>query len=115
MRIETVQGAAWRVLSAETRDNDHHVFIDVYGADGADLRDTGVRVRFGWEGMQPDETPAPVAVGGKPSNEPACSIPLWPGQRAWVEIDGASSERVSGLEISDLASFVVRFQATGVH
>jgi hypothetical protein len=30
-----------------------------------------------------------------------------------VAIDGASSERVSGLEINDLTSFMVRFQATG--
>ncbi len=113
MRIETLPDAAWRVLSAETRPGDHHVFVDVYGVDGADLRDTDIRVRLGWEGMQPDETPAPFAVGGKPSTEPACSIPLWPGQRAWVAIDGALSERVSGLAINDLTSFVVRFQATG--
>ncbi len=78
----------------------HHVYIDVIDAAGADARGT-VNVRYGWEGMQPDEAPPPLPTA-KPPGEPACNIPIdSPAQKLWIEIDdptGAHSDRIAGME-----------------
>ena len=78
----------------------HHVYIDVITEDGADARGT-VKVRYGWEGMQPEESPPPLPTD-KPADEPACNVPIdSPAQKLWVEIadpTGAASDRIAGME-----------------
>jgi chemotaxis regulatin CheY-phosphate phosphatase CheZ len=64
-------------LTPEEAGGRHHVLVDVLDDDGQDLRGQ-VTIRYGWDGMQPEETPLPMALD-KPANEPGASIPVWPG------------------------------------
>jgi hypothetical protein len=87
-------------FKSEDKGGAHHVYIDVSAEDGADARGT-VSVRYGWEGMQPAESPLPLPTD-KPPGEPACNVPIdSPAQKLWVEIadpTGAASDRIAGME-----------------
>ena len=120
-------GRVWRALLVkhlephENGDN-HHLYCDVYGEDGRELRgSTGVRVAWTWNGRRADE-PAPPAPLEKPKPEHMANIPMNKGQivSAWVDGFGYPSDIVAGLhtdhpdEGDDVRrghhSFVVRFR-----
>jgi hypothetical protein len=109
--IRSVAGLpAWHVqearqLTTEEAGGRHHVLVDA--CDGPQDARSRVQVRFGWDGQQPEEATAPVAMD-KPADEPGASIPIWPGQLLWVEIaDAAPSERMVGMDA--YGCYYVRF------
>lgn len=85
-----------RELAPEENAGNRHVYVDVLGPDGEDLRSTGVKVWYGWEGMRDEEQPPPVVVD-KPEGEHGCNFPMFPDMRAWVEVMGWPSDSVYGL------------------
>ena len=110
MRITKNDNAVWVATNVERVDDNHNVYVNVFGVDGKDVRNetTTLRIRYGWEGM--NEEPLTVAVD-KPLNEAGCNIPLFPGQKLWVEVaDESLSDRVSGLEFYGLGSYLVHFE-----
>ena len=101
-------GPRWRAtlrqMSKDEAPGAHHAYVDVYRGE-TDVRGT-VAIRYGWAGMQPEEQPAAVPTD-KPAPEPACNIPIWPGQDLWLEVAGEPSDRVGGLDC--YSGWAVRF------
>lgn len=125
MDVRRLAMPGWKVLEARhltgaENHGGHYVYVDVCDAAGNDLRGTGVHALFGWEGMNEEEKPNPVALD-KPTGEPAGNFVLYPGMKAWVEVQGLGlpSERVVGLHTAypsdgegndfGLHSFYVKF------
>ena len=79
MRITKNDYAAWIATHVEKIPDNHNVYINVFGEDGRDVRETGrtVKIRYGWDGM--GEEPLTVILD-KPLNEAGCNIPIFPGQ-----------------------------------
>lgn len=101
INIITDPAARWKIvglreLTPSENHGNHHIYVDVANADGTDARRTSLQLRYGWEGMREDEAP-PLVPLDKPEGEPAANVPIWKGMRAWVEVAGERSERVSGL------------------
>ena len=101
-------GPVWKVaglwhLSPEQNGGNHHTYADLIDADGALLPvpNTNLLV-YDWEGMQPEETPPPVAFDKRPP-EPSANVPIWAGQHLSTWIEGgaqgapAISDRVVNL------------------
>lgn len=79
----------------------HLVYVTLEDADGSRLDGhglDGVRVRFNWVGMKPEETPPPV-IPDKPAPEPHCNIAVYPGMRTsvWVDEPGTVSDDAEGI------------------
>lgn len=101
--IQALAIAGWKVVEARhltgaENQGRRNVYVDVVDSQEQDLRNTELLLLYGWDGMQPEETPTPVKLD-KPLGEPAGNIALFIGMRAWVEIQGCGlpSERVTGL------------------
>lgn len=113
MRITKNDGAVWIVTYVDRIDDNHNVYVNVFGANGEDVRRetaTVPRILYGWDGMQ--EEPMTVAVD-KPLEEAGCNIPLFPGQSLWVEVldpDGGVSDRASNLKFYGIGSYIVHFE-----
>ena len=120
----------WRVVSIEhlpVGENGmrHHVFVNVYGLEGEELRgSTDVKVFWGWEGQTAAEVSPPVALD-KQAPEDMANIPMSWGQHIFVSPtskDGYGREVVRNLhtahpdEGEDVKtghhSFRVKFQLT---
>ena len=83
------------LTGAENRGN-HNVYVDVLAANRQDLRGTGIKFIYAWEGMQENERPPLVPIE-KPAGEFGGNMPIYLGAIASVAIDGAPSEVVRGL------------------
>ena len=99
--IERTPNAKWivksvRHLSGEENHGNHHVYVDAQGANGNDLRGTGLNIIYGWNGMGGDEATPAVPID-KPEGEFGCNVPIFKDTEMFVEMHGAPSERVSGL------------------
>lgn len=102
--IQHSAAPCWRLVGCFRLDpvengGNHNVYVDFLDDQG------NVRVppiaeflSHSWVGMRPDETPAPTPFDKQPP-DPACNIPLWPGQYVSCWILGAlpSSDLVSNL------------------
>jgi hypothetical protein len=93
----------WRVigvhhLTPEENQGNHHVYVEALDEHGQRVPDMGVRLRWGWEGQRPDQqiTPTPF---DKPANEPAANLPVFSGQKIWIEVmgHGLPSDKVVNL------------------
>ena len=97
-------GYVWRVeevrhLPPGENGGNHHVYCDVFGLDGRELRgSTAVRIGWDWNGRHGDERADPAPLE-KRSPEHMANIALGRGQvaRVWVEGDGVPSDVVAGL------------------
>lgn len=112
MRVTKNDHAVWVATDVERIPDNHNVYINVFGTDGKDVRNSGttIRIRYGWDGMQ--EAPLTVALD-KPLNEAGCNIPIFPGQVLWVEVEdefNRVSDRVSGLSMYGIGSYLVHFE-----
>ncbi len=99
--IERTPGANWLVesvhhLTGEENHGNHHVYIDAKGDDGADLRNTGLNIYYGWDGMRDDEA-TPLVPIDKPMGEFGCNVPIFTGAAMYVGMHGAPSDIVRGL------------------
>ena len=121
------QGLVWRVESVRhlppgENGGNHHIYCDVFGLDGRELRGSAtVRIGWDWNGRRGDERAVPAPLE-KRAPEHMANIPLGRGQVAcvWVEGDGVPSDVVAGLhtdhpdEGGDVTnghhSFVVRWR-----
>lgn len=120
----------WKVISVEhvppgENGGNRHVYVDVYGLHGEELRGSPVvKVFWGWDGQKSFEESPSVSLD-KPSGEHMANIPMNWGQEIFVSITSPENycrEIVSGLhtahpdEGDDVRtghhSFVVKFQLT---
>jgi hypothetical protein len=125
---KNVAGRYWRAsrvshVPVGANGGQHHVYVDVFGDNGASLRGSNdVRIAWGWEGQDASQRVEPKALE-KHAPEHMTNIPMDWGQRIWCEvasIPGLPSDRVTGLhtahddEGDDVRrghhSFVVEFQ-----
>ena len=98
------QGLVWRVESVRhlppgENGGNHHIYCDVFGLDGRELRGSAtVRIGWDWNGRRGDERADPAPLEKRPPEHMA-NIPLGHGQvaRVWVEGDGVPSDVVAGL------------------
>ncbi len=116
MRITKKDYAVWVATLVERKPDNHNVYVNVFSEDGRDIRETEqiVRIRYGWDGMQ--EEPLTVAID-KPKNEAGCNIPIFPGQALWIEVadqNNRESDRVSGLTLYGIGSYIVHFEEVAV-
>lgn len=95
-------GRCWRVtkihhLTPQENGNKHNIYVNVY-ADGKDVRDGKIALKWGWKGQGTNE-PSPAVYFTKPANEPGTNLPIFKGQRIWIQIyDGIyPSDKVSNL------------------
>lgn len=109
-QTHSIAGYGWHVLeckhlSGAENNGGRAVYVDVVDEKNRDLRQTGLHVRYGWEGMQPDEAPPLVPLDKAPGDGAAGNFVLFPGMKAWAEIVGADSpsDRVVGFTV-DLPS-----------
>ena len=112
MRVTKNDNAVWIATHVDRIADNHNVYVNVFDADGQDVRVTGryAKVRYGWEGMQ--EEPFTVLLD-KPLNEAGCNIPIFPGQLLWVDVDdgeGGVSDKVGQLELYGIGSYLVHFE-----
>jgi hypothetical protein len=103
LQTQHVIGRGWKVLEArhmEGAENNYrrHVFVDVVDENDNDLRQTGLQLRYGWEGMKEEETPPPILLDKAVGDGAAGNFTLFRGMKAWVELvgQGFPSERVGG-------------------
>lgn len=97
-------GYVWRALlikHLEPSENggNHHIYCDVYGEDGRELRgSTGVRVAWDWNGRRSDEVAKPAPLE-KLKPEHMANVPIDRGQviRAWIDGGGYPSDIATGL------------------
>lgn len=103
----------------------HHVFVDVYGLNGEELRGSNdAKVFWGWDGQKSFEESPPIPLD-KQAPEPMANIPMNWGQAIFVSVtskDGYWREIVRNLhtahpdEGDDVKtghhSFRVKFQLT---
>ena len=120
----------WKVIYLEhvpvgENGNRHHVFVDVYGLNGEELRGSkDAKVFWGWDGQKSFEESPPIPLD-KQAPEPMANIPMNWGQAIFVSItskDGYWREIVRNLhtahpdEGDDVRtghhSFRVKFQLT---
>jgi hypothetical protein len=125
---KSVTGRYWRAsrvahVPVGANGGQHHVYVDVYGPNGATYRGSNdVRIAWGWEGQDASQRVEPKALE-KREPEHMTNIPMDWGQRIWCEVvsDGRpASDRVIGLhtahddEGDDVRrghhSFIVEFQ-----
>jgi hypothetical protein len=102
-QTQNIMGKGWKVLEVrhlEGSENNYrrHVFVDVVDEQGKDLRQTGLQLRYGWEGMNAEEAPAPIPLDKSTGDGAAGNFALFRGMKAWVELVGQDypSERVGG-------------------
>lgn len=98
-------GYVWRALLVkhlephENGDN-HHLYCDVYGEDGRELRgSTAVRIAWDWDGRRGDEQAKPAPLEKRPPEHMA-NVPLDKGQivHAWVDGYGYPSDVVMNVD-----------------
>jgi hypothetical protein len=99
--IERTPGANWiaesvRHLSGEENHGNHHVYVDAEGPDGADLRNTGLNIFYGWDGIRDDEA-TPLTPINKPAGEFGCNVPIFSDTDMYIGMHGAPSDIVRGL------------------
>ena len=75
--VTSPQSSKWRVLgihhlTGDENNGNHNIYFDVLDKDGQ--RINGARIKWGWEGMRPNEHPNDVIVD-KPPNEPGANLP----------------------------------------
>ena len=99
--IERTPGATWiaetvhHLTGAENHGN-HHVYVDAKSANGADLRNTGLNIFYGWDGIRDDEA-TPIVPIDKPTGEYGCNVPIFKNTAMYVGMHGAPSDIVRGL------------------
>lgn len=117
-RIErsSTYGIAWRCtdikrLSREETGKSHVFFVSAQ-VDGKEIRDSTVRVQYGWEGMQDKDKTDPVALGAREPNY--VEFPAAPGTMCWLTIDDGgqfASDTVHDLHCEAAeCGYFVRFQ-----
>ena len=99
--IERTPGATWiaervRHLTGEENHGNHHVYVDAEGPDGADLRNTGLNIFYGWDGIRDDEA-TPIVPINKPEGEFGCNVPIFSDTDMYIGMHGAPSDIVRGL------------------
>ena len=99
--IERTPGATWiaervRHLTGEENHGNHHVYVDAEGPDGADLRNTGLNIVYGWDGIRDDEA-TPIVPINKPEGEFGCNVPIFSDTDMYIGMHGAPSDIVRGL------------------
>ena len=99
--IERTPGANWivesvRHLTGEENHGNHHVYVDAKGPDGADLRNTGLNILYGWDDMKPDEATPQVPID-KPEGEFGGNVPIFLSTAMYVSMHGAPSDIVRNL------------------
>lgn len=99
--IERTPGATWIVetvhhLTGKENHGNHHVYVDAKGADGADMRNTGLNIFYGWDGMRENEA-TPLVPIDKPTSEYGCNVPIFSNTAMYVGMHGAPSDIVRGL------------------
>lgn len=91
--VPNATGFVWRAMRIEhvpasENGGRHHVYLDVLGRFGDDLRsDPAIQIVWGWVGQRVDEPSQPVRLEKKPP-EHAANIPIEKGQRIWMRVDG---------------------------
>ncbi|MEX1020539.1 MAG: N-acetylmuramidase domain-containing protein [Litorilinea sp.] len=101
---EVAAGARyWRVagiyhLSPAENKGKHAIYVDVVDEQEQRVRDSELRLDWGWEGQQPDQQSTPKRFD-KPDHEPATNVDLYLGQKTWICVtgDGLPSDRVVNL------------------
>lgn len=90
----------FHLSGAENRGN-HHLYIDLIDEDGHRIYDPALLLRWGWEGMTPEQirTTAPVRID-KPFQEPGANIGLYWGQVVFgFALDDWQVDRISKIHI----------------
>ena len=83
-------------LSGEENHGNHHVYVDAEGPDGTDLRNTGLNIFYGWDGIRDDEA-TPIVPINKPEGEFGCNVPIFSDTDMYIGMHGAPSDIVRGL------------------
>lgn len=80
----------WKIVSVEhvpvgENGGKHNVYVDVYGLNGEELRNTDVKVFWGWDGQTAAEESPNVPLD-KPAGEHMANIPMFWGQKIYVGV-----------------------------
>lgn len=86
-------------LSPEQNGGNHNVYVDLLDENGDLMQPNSCLLRFTWDGMTPEETPAPIPFD-KLAPEPGANFPVYLGQvcSIWIEDDPIiNSDQVDNL------------------